>query len=250
MGSQQHTVKKPSHTTMVKLQFPPPEKEDRLPMLRTKSSPQLLPVTIKETRRRNENDRAVGLLSFLGSVLLFIGFLMILFSIKSSPFITPCDMNWLARELADQIYDKKKELDEEKMVETMEIQEIQENQVEEMLEIESEISPNMDIVEEFEVENGGPLLKSPEDTDLKNGNGYEDQNNEELNHEINEDQQTGLHRFAEGSGDISGLYFNEEDAFFQNDRISPEEFKNEEMMIDEIANDKDIEFKPDDDNWN
>jgi len=316
MGSQQHTVKKPSHTTMVKLQFPPPEKEDRLPMLRTKSSPQLLPVTIKETRRRNENDRAVGLLSFLGSVLLFIGFLMILFSIKSvwdlkienwrlckenaalkktvrdnvavekftqhipseaeileferpvtveppklswsvsvqifwsSPFITPCDMNWLARELADQIYDKKKELDEEKMVETMEIQEIQENQVEEMLEIESENSPNMDIVEEFEVENGGPLLKSPEDTDLKNGNGYEDQNNEELNHAINEDQQTGLHRFAEGSGDISDLYFNEEDEFFQNDKISPEELKNEEMMIDEIANDKDIEFKPDDDNWN
>merc|ERR1712183_1112411 len=246
MGSQQHTVKKPSHTTMVKLQFPPPEKEDRLPMLRTKSSPQLLPVTIKETRRRNENDRAVGLLSFLGSVLLFIGFLMILFSIKSV-----WDLkieNW--RLCKENAADKKKELDEEKMVETMEIQEIQENQVEEMLEIESENSPNMDIVEEFEVENGGPLLKSPEDTDLKNGNGYEDQNNEELNHAINEDQQTGLHRFAEGSGDISDLYFNEEDDFFQNDKISPEELKNEEMMIDEIANDKDIEFKPDDDNWN
>merc|ERR1711887_16612 len=32
----------------------------------------------------------------------------------SSPFITPCNMNWLARELADQIYERKKEFDQEK----------------------------------------------------------------------------------------------------------------------------------------
>merc|ERR1711892_499952 len=196
-------------TTMVQLQFPPPdtEKEARTPILRIKNVPHILPVTIRETRKQREEEKVMSLFSFLGSVLLFIGFLMILFSIKSvwdlkienwrlckenaalkktvrdnvavekftqhipseaeileferpvtveppklswsvsvqifwsSPFITPCDMNWLARELADQIYDKKKELDEEKMVETMEIQEIQENQVEEMLEIESENSP-------------------------------------------------------------------------------------------------------------
>merc|ERR1711910_46584 len=179
-----------THINMVKIQLLPSEKEsqDRAPMLRSKNLPQFLPVTIRDTRR-NENEKAAGILSFLSSILIFIGFLMVLFSIKSvwdlkiqnwrlckenaalkktvrdnvaaekfqdniqseddmleferedlfeppnlswgvsvqifwsSPYITPCDMNWLARELTGQIYQRKKELDEamkQKAVDSME----------------------------------------------------------------------------------------------------------------------------------
>ena len=68
---------------MVKLQFPPSEKEDRTPILKTRNVPHLLPITIRENRRPTENERVMSIFSFLGTCLLFIGFLMVLFSIKS-----------------------------------------------------------------------------------------------------------------------------------------------------------------------
>merc|ERR1719312_2116675 len=168
---------------MVKLQFPQVEtdKEVQAPILktRTRTVPRVLPVTIRDARRQHEDDKAMSMMSFLATCLLFTGFLMVLFSVKtvwdlkienwrlvkenaalkktvrdnvsaekfrqqitseadilefegpakidpdlswsvsiqifwSSPFITPCNMNWLARELADQIYEQKREFDQEK----------------------------------------------------------------------------------------------------------------------------------------
>jgi len=217
-----------THINMVKIQLLPSEKEsqDRAPMLRSKNLPQFLPVTIRDTRR-NENEKAAGILSFLSSILIFIGFLMVLFSIKSvwdlkiqnwrlckenaalkktvrdnvaaekfqdniqseddmleferedlfeppnlswgvsvqifwsSPYITPCDMNWLARELTGQIYQRKKELDEamkQKAVDSMEEDEKEivsevvgavDNSIEKEISM-IENSPNTDIIETFD----------------------------------------------------------------------------------------------------
>eukprot|EP00092_Neocalanus_flemingeri_P044411 GFUD01049243.1.p1 GENE.GFUD01049243.1~~GFUD01049243.1.p1 ORF type:complete len:296 (+),score=89.51 GFUD01049243.1:76-888(+) len=267
---------------MVKLQFSPPDKEDRTPILRTNNLPVLLPVTIKQTRKTNEHEKAMGLFSFLGSTLLFIGFLMILFSIKSvwdlkienwrlvkenaalkktvrdnisvekfrnfisseddileferpvmveppdlswslsvqifwsSPFITPCDMNWLARELSEQIYNKKKELNQERMEEIMEIQE---NEVNEILKMETENSQELDTDKVYEVQAGGPFLKSTEYLDLDNTMDDE---------ELAEQEDEGYE-------------------IIQKDNISAEEASMEEMLIEEIEKDMDIEIKQDSD---
>eukprot|EP00092_Neocalanus_flemingeri_P011193 GFUD01012057.1.p1 GENE.GFUD01012057.1~~GFUD01012057.1.p1 ORF type:complete len:320 (-),score=98.08 GFUD01012057.1:212-1135(-) len=58
-------------------------KEEKNPSLKTKKIPLILPVTIKDVRRAEENKKAYDILSALSSVLLFIGCLLILFSIKS-----------------------------------------------------------------------------------------------------------------------------------------------------------------------
>merc|ERR1712236_102228 len=74
----------------------------------------------------------------------------------SSPYITPCDMNWLARELTGQIYQRKKEHDEaikqNGIVEGKKIAEEVVGAVDDSIEkeiemIENEISPKTDIIE-------------------------------------------------------------------------------------------------------
>eukprot|EP00092_Neocalanus_flemingeri_P058545 GFUD01069764.1.p1 GENE.GFUD01069764.1~~GFUD01069764.1.p1 ORF type:complete len:310 (+),score=92.43 GFUD01069764.1:33-932(+) len=57
--------------------------EENNPILKTKKIPLILPVTIKDVRKAEENKKAYDILSALSSVLLFIGCLLILFSIKS-----------------------------------------------------------------------------------------------------------------------------------------------------------------------
>ena len=195
---------------MVKLQILIPEKEDMKPILKTMKTPPVLPVTIRNVRRAEENKEAQDFISILSNVLLFIGFLLILISVKivwdlkienwrlikenaalkktvrdnvavekfrnyipseadilqferpaiveppnlswsvsvrifwSPPFITPCDMNWLSTELAEQIYNKKTELDQERMEET---QEVQEKQIEDILKREERTDDIQEILE-------------------------------------------------------------------------------------------------------
>ena len=69
----------------------------------------------------------------------------------SSPFITPCNMNWLARELADQIYERKREFDQEKKKEEETIFEDYDKKSEEE---ENEIVQVVDKI--YEVVTGGP----------------------------------------------------------------------------------------------
>merc|ERR1712142_462842 len=79
MGSQE------ASTTMVKLQFPQVEtdKEVQAPILKTRTVPRVLPVTIRDARRQHEDDKAMSMMSFLATCLLFTGFLMVLFSVKT-----------------------------------------------------------------------------------------------------------------------------------------------------------------------
>jgi len=213
---------------MVKLQFPQVEtdKEVQAPILKTRTIPRVLPVTIRDARRQHEDDKAMSMMSFLATCLLFTGFLMVLFSVKtvwdlkienwrlvkenaalkktvrdnvsaekfrqqitsedeilefehpanfedpdlswsvsiqifwSSPFITPCNMNWLARELADQIYERKKELDQENKNDKTFFEDFEKKSIE----TEDEIMHVPD--EPYEVATGGPYKKSTEDLEL------------------------------------------------------------------------------------
>merc|ERR1711936_1503306 len=180
MGSQETW----GHINMVKLQINIPEKQDQAPILKSKRIPQVLPISMRNVRRAEETKKLEDVLTILSNVLLFIGFLMILFSIKSvwnlkmenwrlckenavlkktvkdniavetfkaqiqseedikefekaemqgapdlswgvsiqifwsSPYFTPCDMNWLVKEVSDQIYIKQNE-----HLESLEVQE-------------------------------------------------------------------------------------------------------------------------------
>jgi len=281
-------------TTMVQLQFPPPdtEKEARTPILRIKNVPHILPVTIRETRKQREEEKVMSLFSFLGTCLLFIGFLMVLFSIKSvwdlkienwrlvkenaalkktvrdnvsvekfkqrvpsedeimeferptkiedpdlswsvsvqifwsSPFITPCNMNWLARELADQIYDRKKEIDQE--VENMKFEE---EQVEEMFKKESKNSP---IIEEvFEVATGGPYNKFQEYSEFESK--IIDLEEELLENEIDDVQVDAEPKSTMTMAPLitSDLFFGEEYELVVADTSYDEETRNE---LTKIAN--------------
>merc|ERR1712179_258871 len=118
--------------------------------------PHILPITIRDSRRPQEDERAMSMFSFLATCLLFTGFLVVLFSVKNvwdlkienwrlvkenaalkktvkdnvpaekfKQYIpSEADINWLARELADQIYERKKEFDQEKKKEAKTIFEI------------------------------------------------------------------------------------------------------------------------------
>merc|ERR1711936_432153 len=79
MGSQETT----QHINMVKLQINIPEKQDQAPILKSKRIPQVLPISMRNVRRAEETKKLEDVLTILSNVLLFIGFLMILFSIKS-----------------------------------------------------------------------------------------------------------------------------------------------------------------------
>merc|ERR1711862_697282 len=193
------------------------------PILKTRRMPHVLPITIRESRRQQDEERAMSMFSFLATCLLFTGFLVVLFSVKnvwdlkienwrlvkenaalkktvrdnvpadkfkksvpseaeilefegpakidpdlswsvsiqifwSSPFITPCNMNWLARELADQIYEQKREFDQEKKREAETFIEDYDQKSEEE---ENEILQVVDEV--YEVVTGGPQKTSSDD---------------------------------------------------------------------------------------
>ena len=94
----------------------------------------------------------------------------------SSPFITPCNMNWLARELADQIYERKKEFDQEKKEAAKTIFEDFDKKSEQA---EDKILQNFEEI--YDVVTGGPQKKSTDDFEY----GIED-NNSDLTAEIDE----------------------------------------------------------------
>jgi len=229
---------------MVKLQFPPAEaeKEATTPILKPRRMPHVLPITIRDSRRQQDDDRAMSMFSFLATCLLFTGFLMVLFSVKtvwdlkienwrlvkenaalkktvrdnvpaekfkqsvpseadilefegpakidpdlswsvsiqifwSSPFITPCNMNWLARELADQIYERKKELDQEKKNEAKTIFEDYDKKSEKA---EDEYLQIVDEV--YEVVTGGPQEKSADyfESEIEDGTMIVEENNDDI----------------------------------------------------------------------
>merc|ERR1711874_252447 len=81
----------------------------------------------------------------------------------SSPFITPCNMNWLARELAEQIYERKTELDQEKKQSGSEFKK---ELVDEMFDKENKLSPNIEEV--FDIATVDQEKKIPDNSKSEN----------------------------------------------------------------------------------
>jgi len=284
--------------------------------------PQLLPVTIKHIRTPTENEKAAGVFNVLGNILLFLGFLMILFSMKSvwdlkienwrlckenaalmrtvrdniavekfrehipseeeimefekpsrlgapdlswsvsvqifwsSPFITPCDMNWLARELADQIYHKKEENDQEREKDIMEIQEKQAEdflqreeridefqEMEEIMEIQNEAFP-IESDEVFKVESGGPFLKTSENLLFVSPNADDEEVNEEMvRNDTEEDRQNLLSQWLESSDGNKDIFLEEDEVSLVN-MIEKEEPTMEEIS-DLVGLELKLELDPD-----
>jgi len=243
----QHTNINGISLKMVQIKFQPLVGTDKID---DKARINVLPVTLQEAdRKRNDGEKVLSFISFLGTCLMFIGFIMILFSIKSvwdlkienwrlikenaalkkavkdnvsvekfaklatseddileferpvkvedpniswrlsiqifwsSPYITPCNMHWLARELAAQIYQDKKAFDQMKEIN------------EDFEKIESTEAEKLDNLEVVEVINGGPY-------EIEENSGFED--SEDAQNLIKNDQLVPL---AEYSSEASDLYF-------------------------------------------
>lgn len=138
----------------------------------------------------------------------------------SSPYITPCNMNWLARELAEQIYDRKMEIDEE-----MKNMEIEEKQVEEV----------------FEVATGGPYQKLPDFSETDNT--MVDLEEELLELEVDDVQNIEM---TEAPLITSDLFFGEENEIIGAEKAYDEETKQELLKIaDEFGFGLDLNLKLD-----
>merc|ERR1712198_694236 len=77
----QHTNINGNSLKMVQIKFQPLVGTEKID---DKTRMNVLPVTLQEAdRKRNESEKVLSFISFLGTCLMFIGFIMILFSIKS-----------------------------------------------------------------------------------------------------------------------------------------------------------------------
>ena len=174
----------------------------------------------------------------------------------SSPFITPCDMNWLARELADQIYHKKEENDQEREKDIMEIQEKQAEdflqreeridefqEMEEIMEIQNEAFP-IESDEVFKVESGGPFLKTSENLLFVSPNADDEEVNEEMvSNDTKEDPQNLLSQWLESSDGNKDIFLEEDEVSLVN-MIEKEEPTMEEIS-DLVGLELKLELDPD-----